>query len=273
MLKLKDFEGIYAPAYQKAIASFTLMNMAKDISVSLIAHLGLIAALLLTGTINGIDHTHLITVALLEEWAKEETGKSGNRPSGRRPVSSHSAAEAGPDIKPSAGLEGQQHESGPEVSFHTAEEAPSVSGNKGAPPSMDNQDSAGIGREHSPYTGGADTAHEGSGIGSTAASGPGGLGRQQPGESNISAMQKIRNAIQRNLVYPYIAQKKRMEGTAMVRFKINQRGTPEDIRIIRSSGHLLLDAAAEETVVKASPFPALNDTIKIPITFLIKDSR
>jgi len=103
-------------------------------------------------------------------------------------------------------------------------------------------------------------------------SGSGGYGKRGQ-EPSDSFRQAIHNAIQRNLVYPYIARKRRMEGTVLVEFKINQRGVPEDFRIVRSSGHSILDAAAKETVVKASPFPAAGNTIEIPITFLLKDDR
>jgi protein TonB len=103
-------------------------------------------------------------------------------------------------------------------------------------------------------------------------SGSGGDGQHGPGPSE-SYRQAIYNAIQRNLVYPYIARKRRMEGTALIEFKINQKGVPENVFIIRSSGHTILDAAAKETVIKASPFPAAGKTIEIPITFLLKDNR
>ena len=98
--------------------------------------------------------------------------------------------------------------------------------------------------------------------------------RQQQGSpGDASLRRKIRDAIQSNLVYPYIARKRRIGGTTLVEFKINQRGMPEDFKVVRSSGHSILDIAAKETVVKASPFPALNNTIEIPITFLLKDNR
>ncbi|MFZ2196535.1 MAG: TonB family protein [Thermodesulfovibrionales bacterium] len=97
--------------------------------------------------------------------------------------------------------------------------------------------------------------------------------RPKQGPSGDTSLQKIRDAIESNLVYPYIARKKKIEGTALVEFRINQRGVPEDFKIVRSSGHSILDKAARETVVKASPFPVLKDTIEIPITFLLKDNR
>jgi protein TonB len=62
-----------------------------------------------------------------------------------------------------------------------------------------------------------------------------------------------------------------MEGSVLIGFRINRTGNTEAIRILKSSGYSMLDTAAKETVVKASPFPVLNNTIEIPITFLLKD--
>ena len=83
--------------------------------------------------------------------------------------------------------------------------------------------------------------------------------------------QKIRAALQANLVYPYMARKKQMEGSVTVSFRINQTGNPEAIRILKGSGYSILDAAARETVVKASPFPTKNNAVEVPITFTLKD--
>ena len=97
--------------------------------------------------------------------------------------------------------------------------------------------------------------------------------RQQQGSpGDVSLRQKIRDAIQSNLVYPYIARKRRIEGTVLVAFRINQTGMPEDIRILRGSGYSMLDTAARETLIKASPFPAASKTVEIPIRFLLKDN-
>lgn len=125
-----------------------------------------------------------------------------------------------------------------------------------------------------------DTSPVGAGTGFAAQGKTGGYAsaisenRQQQGSrGEASLREKIRDAIQSNLVYPYIARKRRTEGTALVEFRINQKGVPEDFRIVRSSGHSILDTAAKETVIKASPFPAAGSTIEIPITFLLKDNR
>ena len=82
-----------------------------------------------------------------------------------------------------------------------------------------------------------------------------------------SLKQRIRDTLQSNLIYPYIARKRRMEGTVLVDFMINHRGTAEKVRVLKGSGYALLDSSAMETVVKASPFPVVNISIEVPITY------
>ncbi|MBI5640206.1 MAG: energy transducer TonB [Nitrospirae bacterium] len=80
----------------------------------------------------------------------------------------------------------------------------------------------------------------------------------------------IRAAIEKTLIYPPVAKKRGIEGTAIMEFYINSRGYPEDIRIIQTSGSGILDAAAQETVLRASPFPVSVRSIEIPVTFRLK---
>jgi protein TonB len=82
--------------------------------------------------------------------------------------------------------------------------------------------------------------------------------------------QRIRNALQTNLIYPYIARKQRLEGTVLMEFRINGRGMPEGVRIVKGSSYAILDEAARETVLKASPFPAINNIIEVPIRFSLR---
>jgi periplasmic protein TonB len=88
----------------------------------------------------------------------------------------------------------------------------------------------------------------------------------EPG-ADASLKQRIRDALQANLIYPYIARKRGMEGTVHVEFLINSVGLPENIRIMKGSGYLVLDSAARETIIKASPFPYKNSVIDVPITY------
>lgn len=55
--------------------------------------------------------------------------------------------------------------------------------------------------------------------------------------------------------YPRQAERMRQEGTAHVRFSVDQRGHVANARIERSSGNALLDEATLATVLRASPVP------------------
>lgn len=90
------------------------------------------------------------------------------------------------------------------------------------------------------------------------------------GTADALLKQKIRNALQANLVYPYIARKRRIEGTVLMEFRINGRGLPEGVRIVKGSSYSILDEAARETVLKTSPFPAGDTLIEVPIRFSLR---
>lgn len=95
-------------------------------------------------------------------------------------------------------------------------------------------------------------------------------GRQNKnGQGGFDAANAIRAAIERAKSYPQMARKRGIEGTATTEFTINSRGIPENIRILKSSGSDILDAAAKNTVLKASPFPQVSGGIEVPITFRI----
>lgn len=83
----------------------------------------------------------------------------------------------------------------------------------------------------------------------------------------------IHDSVQDNLVYPFIAVRRKIEGTVLTEFSINAKGLPENIRITKTSGFDILDSAAEKTIVKASPFPVVAGRIEIPITFRLEKGR
>ena len=92
---------------------------------------------------------------------------------------------------------------------------------------------------------------------------------QSKGKNSEDVM-AIRKAIEKALVYPLFAKKRGLEGTALTDFTVNAKGYPEDIRIIDSSGHNILDKAAKESLIKAAPFLVRNGRYEIPITFRLK---
>jgi protein TonB len=87
---------------------------------------------------------------------------------------------------------------------------------------------------------------------------------------NAGIVDAIRTAIERAKSYPPLARKRGIEGTVTAEFTINTSGYPENIRIVRSSGHDILDDAARKTLLRASPYPPVKGTLEVPITFRIE---
>jgi TonB family protein len=81
----------------------------------------------------------------------------------------------------------------------------------------------------------------------------------------------VRNAIDRAKVYPLLARKRKLEGTVIMEFIINNKGYPQNIRIDKSSEHDILDSAAIKTVKNAAPLPHIQGKIIIPIRFKLTD--
>ncbi len=90
------------------------------------------------------------------------------------------------------------------------------------------------------------------------------------GNSNTIIMKTIRDAIEKAIIYPPIARKRGIEGTVTAEFTINNKGYPENIKIVYSSGFNILDSAAKNTIVKAAPFPVVKGDIEVPITFRLR---
>jgi TonB family protein len=82
----------------------------------------------------------------------------------------------------------------------------------------------------------------------------------------------IRAAIEKAKAYPLIARKRGVEGTVLVSFRIDVKGLPQNVMIVKSSGYQILDDEVQKMLKKASPFPELNGEIVIPITFKLSDS-
>ena len=89
---------------------------------------------------------------------------------------------------------------------------------------------------------------------------------------NSFVLEAIRSAIERAKNYPFLARKKKIEGTVITEFTISSRGNPEDIKIKESSGSEILDSAAIKIITRAAPFPKVNSKIVIPITFKLTES-
>lgn len=87
-----------------------------------------------------------------------------------------------------------------------------------------------------------------------------------------SIYNSILSAIEKAKTYPFIARKKKLEGTVVAEFMININGFPERIIIKKSSGYEILDDAAMNIIKKAAPLPKTDRNIEVPITFSLKEN-
>jgi protein TonB len=119
-----------------------------------------------------------------------------------------------------------------------------------------------------------------SGVGGLTASeaGPGqgsGLGKGiGDGQSGYTKEQfvYIRDLVLKRLTYPPEAKKRGWEGVVLVCFVIRENGTVEQLRVMKSSGHEVLDEHAMKTIrsVRPYPRPPVKAELIIPIAFKLE---
>ncbi len=80
----------------------------------------------------------------------------------------------------------------------------------------------------------------------------------------------IRDLIQKNLGYPLIAKKMRWVGEVVVSFVIYENGTAGNLRIIKTSGHELLDRNVLDTITAIQPFPRPPVTAELVLPVVYK---
>jgi periplasmic protein TonB len=82
----------------------------------------------------------------------------------------------------------------------------------------------------------------------------------------------IKKIIEDNLSYPRRAQQMGWSGRVVVSFDVAKNGHVQEIRIVNSSGHKLLDSNLVETIRKVEPFPKppASVTLNIPISYKLR---
>jgi protein TonB len=86
---------------------------------------------------------------------------------------------------------------------------------------------------------------------------------------------QVRGLIESNKSYPFAARRRGMEGEVLLQVKIDENGKLVSLELLSSSGHDLLNRAAEKVVRTAAPFPVpesfwLGDVeFSIPIAYAI----
>ncbi len=113
----------------------------------------------------------------------------------------------------------------------------------------------------------------GSGLGT--GTGPGaspGTGVGQ-GERGGAWRRLLLQRIERAKRYPAQARRWGLEGTAEVQFRVAGDGSAEDVTVVKSSGFVLLDRASVETIKRAAPLPVISGTIRVPISYQLRDAQ
>ena len=87
------------------------------------------------------------------------------------------------------------------------------------------------------------------------------------GPSLHTRLNTIRQRIQAALHYPPIAHHRGIAGSTTVSFQITSDGKIIEVQTLSSSGHSVLDRAAEQSVRGAQPLPWVYGTLAIPIRF------
>ncbi|MEJ2314808.1 MAG: energy transducer TonB [Nitrospirota bacterium] len=103
--------------------------------------------------------------------------------------------------------------------------------------------------------------------------GSSGAGFGEAGLSRAEALARIRRAIERELTYPPLARRRRLEGTVLAGFAIDEGGAPRDIEIVRSSGYSVLDDEVVEIIRRAAPFPYIPERVEVPVSFRLVGAR
>ena len=86
-------------------------------------------------------------------------------------------------------------------------------------------------------------------------------------------LDEIRRRVQAAVVYPQRARALGLEGTTRIQFQIGPDGRAIEVATVQSSGHALLDRAAEAGALAAGWLPPLYGRIRIPVRFELRGTR
>jgi len=106
-----------------------------------------------------------------------------------------------------------------------------------------------------------------------AAAGVAGPSRGAPGRADTvgdpalppSYVSEVRGWLERHRTYPLAARRQRIEGRAVLWFRIDRQGRVLAYRIEQSSGHGMIDRAVIQMIERASPLP------KVPATYPVAE--
>ncbi|MFM7841614.1 MAG: energy transducer TonB [Nitrospira sp.] len=77
----------------------------------------------------------------------------------------------------------------------------------------------------------------------------------------------LRDRIEELKRYPPMARMNNWQGKVVLKFVVKEDGTVENLEVVQSSGHTVLDEAAMDTIRRASPLPLKHELGKPRVTF------
>ncbi|MEF2070125.1 TonB family protein [Consotaella aegiceratis] len=124
----------------------------------------------------------------------------------------------------------------------------------------------------------AATAQRGSrNQGNAARTAGGGVSRVEATAARSNYSGEILRRIRRAQRYPSQARRERAEGTATVAFTVSSGGGVSGVRLVRSSGHTILDNAVVDLIRRAAPFPPIpaaagrsSMSFTVPVAYQIR---
>lgn len=104
------------------------------------------------------------------------------------------------------------------------------------------------------------------------AGGGGGTGTGQGGGINLADYNYVREAVMKNIIYPEKARRMGIEGRVIISFVINESGSINDVKILKSSGYTLLDEAVKEALFKVNQFRKKPERllVQLPVEFRLR---
>jgi periplasmic protein TonB len=266
------------------LSAFSERPLAKSFVWSLLLHL-LFAALLFGAA--GKSHKGFTPITVLLAGDLPEGYKSEGRAGPSRPKTStdkeakrNSGKGRGRAPKPRTWPGSEQLFSVSDTSRR--DPVPDPSAVAEAPASL-GRETAVAGREvgtdlgASEFDGNGETGYNAGGIGGSGRGGVPGLGQghHTGGGGNASYLSAnfgyIRDRILKGLSYPAQARRMGWKGRVTISFTISDNGCVENIRVLESSGHEILDAHAVKVIKTCQPFPKppIRAEVVIPIVFRI----
>ena len=103
--------------------------------------------------------------------------------------------------------------------------------------------------------------------------GRGSVGHGEGGKGSSGLLLALLRRIEEAKRYPHEARRWGMEGTVEVEFRIGVDGSVEGVTVVKSSGFPLLDEASVATIKRAAPLPIVPGTIRIPISYRLRDGQ